>query len=377
MENDLNKLRLRESDKKATRGKGFFGSWFWRVLTIIVFLLGIGFLFQAKRINETPTLETEGMSKEAKASMDIASVSQRSEMSVDGKIMAGGYIEANRLSRVFPGRDGVVAQVFVREGQHVKKDDLLAALDTSLVAAEVDIAKARLLKAQAQLAVIQAGSREEDIRDMEMQIKAAEATYENARDLLARRKKLDSIGVVTKRDYAVAQYRLKEYEAIMLSLRSKLTKLKKGNRQEEIVSVKADVIQAEAALKFAQEKLSLSYLKAPFDGVVLDVELHPGEALSMMTGSEGRLGIILADTTNLYVKVDVPESKIAMIRPDMKAEVLVDALGKQPLTGRVDCISPIADRQSNTVEISVRIENPPPLLRPNMSARISISPEGE
>jgi multidrug efflux pump subunit AcrA (membrane-fusion protein) len=59
------------------------------------------------------------------------------------------------------------------------------------------------------------------------------------------------------------------------------------------------------------------------------------------------------------------------------AEVTVDALGPDPLEARVVEISPVADRQSNTVEVAVRVLAPPPLLRPDMSARVTIHAKGD
>ena len=91
----------------------------------------------------------------------------------------------------------------------------------------------------------------------------------------------------------------------------------------------------------------------------------------------GRAGIEIADVTELLVKVDVPEARIGRVALGASAEVVVNALGEKHLRGAVVEIAPFADRQSNTIEVAVRILEPPPLLRPDMSARVAIEIDTE
>ena len=84
----------------------------------------------------------------------------------------------------------------------------------------------------------------------------------------------------------------------------------------------------------------------------------------------------LADLSEIWVRVDVPEGRIARVAPGAAATVVVDALGPDRLAAEVVEIAPLADRQSNTVSVAVRLATPPPLLRPNMSARVFVGPGG-
>lgn len=372
---DLSRLRLSDSEKSTSRRVSRV--WMWTGIGLVVFVvvaIFVSLFWSAKRtfqFREQTQIAGKG------ASSSSAALRTKASVAAENTIMAGGYIEAKRSAVVYPGREGVVSEVYVQEGEFVRKGDLLATLDTKLVAAEVAIAQAELKKAEAQLQLVEVGFREEDILDMEKQVLAAKARWESEQDNLKRLESLLPSGAVSERKVVEGRFRTQECYATFQAMKARLAKLKKGNREEDINVVRMDIVRAQATLQFAKEKLALSYLKAPFDGVIVDVELEPGEALSMMTGSEGQLGIELADTTSLFLKVDVPETRIAFTTQGSEAEIVVDALGQQRLSGKVSRIAPIAKRQSNTVEVSVRIEDPPALLRPNMSARVTITPPKE
>lgn len=116
--------------------------------------------------------------------------------------------------------------------------------------------------------------------------------------------------------------------------------------------------------------LELCRLRAPFDGTVVGIDVEPGEAISLQGG---RPVIELADLSEIWVRVDVPETRIARVQLGARAEVVIDALGEERLEATVVEIAPVADRQSNTVSVAVRLDAPPQQLRPNMSARVSIA----
>ncbi|MGB5881309.1 MAG: efflux RND transporter periplasmic adaptor subunit, partial [Thermoanaerobaculia bacterium] len=73
---------------------------------------------------------------------------------------------------------------------------------------------------------------------------------------------------------------------------------------------------------------------------------------------------------------DVPEDRLEGLELGDHAEVYAQAIGADPLAARVVEIAPKADRQSNTVEVAVAIIDPPPILRPDMSARVNITTSG-
>ena len=143
----------------------------------------------------------------------------------------------------------------------------------------------------------------------------------------------------------------------------------------KVQSLMARVGALQARQRLAEGQLQLSFLRAPFDGVIVRVDLEPGEVVSLFGVQSGVGAIEIADVSEIWVRIDVPEDRIGSVALGAPAEVAVDALGPEPLAAEVVEIAPVADRQSNTVKVAVRVLHPPPLLRPDMSARVTIQPK--
>jgi HlyD family secretion protein len=239
-------------------------------------------------------------------------------------IAAGGYVEARRRASLYPGRDGVVAHVYARLGERVRTGALLLELDTLIAAAEAQAARADVDEARANLA--------------------------DAQLALERLEVLSKSAAVTEDEVDRGRFKAKSLEARVGSL--------------------------EARQRLAEGQLALSFLRAPFDGVIARVDLEPGEVVSLFGVQSGVGAIEIADLSEIWVRIDVPEDRIGSVALGESAEVAVDAVGPAPLRAAVVEIAPVADRQSNTVKVAVRVLDPPPLLRPDMSARVTIHPTG-
>ena len=245
--------------------------------------------------------------------------------SITPALAAGGYVEARRRAMLYPGRDGIVSQVHVTLGQWVGRGSLLLELDTDIAVAEAAAARADVSEIQAELT--------------------------DARRSLERLEELALSKAVTEDEVERGRYRVQGLTARVEAL--------------------------EAREELALARLELSYLRAPFDGVVVRVDLEPGEVVSLFGVQSGVGGIEIADLSEIWVRVDVPEDRIGSVVLGAPAEVVVDAMGDELLQAEVVEIAPVADRQSNTVEVAVRIIDPPSILRPDMSARVTIQPTGD
>jgi RND family efflux transporter MFP subunit len=242
-----------------------------------------------------------------------------------GKVIAaGGYVEARRRASLYPGRDGVVAHVYARLGERVRAGTLLLELDTLIAAAEAQATRADVDEARANLA--------------------------DAQRALERLDVLSKSAAVTEDEVERGRFKVQSFAARVGSL--------------------------QARQRLAEGQLALSFLRAPFDGMIVRVDLEPGEVVSLFGVQSGVGAIELADLSEIWVRIDVPEDRIGSVTLGAPAEVAVDALGPAPLAAAVVEIAPVADRQSNTVKVAVRVLDPPPLLRPDLSARVTIHPKG-
>lgn len=121
---------------------------------------------------------------------------------------------------------------------------------------------------------------------------------------------------------------------------------------------------AEGRLLEAQAELERSHVRAPVDGLVVDVIAQPGERV----GPDGIVEI--ADTSAVYAVAEVYETDVQRIRRGQRATVASPALGAKPLTGRVEHVGlkvsrkdvlstdPVADADQRVVEVRVRLDQP-------------------
>jgi multidrug efflux pump subunit AcrA (membrane-fusion protein) len=346
----LSKIRL-EPHEKTTANSGFQLT--RRTLLALgvaaVLIVAIVFLLVVSGRDEevaatSPT--TAGTDSTADGSTTSSTGSSRT-------LAAGGYVEARRTALVWPGRDGIVARLHVIRA-------------VAMASAELDQVRARLRR-------LREGARVEELAAAGSELEEAAAQYADAKAELERLLSLGESELVPAADVEAARYRAAAAAARVETLRSNEQLLQVGTHPAEIAAGEADVARKEAALEQAEVNLDLTKLRAPFDGRVIAIELEPGEVVSLFdVGS----GIEIADESELWVRVDVPEDRLEGLELGDSAEVFAQAIGPAPLSARVVEIAPKADRQSNTVEVAVAIIDPPPILRPDMSARVNITTSG-
>lgn len=246
-----------------------------------------------------------------------------------------------------PEIGGRLTEVRVREGDPVKKGEILFVLDKKLPAAAVTQAEAMLAAAQADLSLARAnyekalhGPRSEDIEIAEataMQIRAA-------RDLeaieLKRAKALYASGAATLEKLNRAQSTFDAAQKQLEAAQHKLRLLKNGTRPEDIAAAKAKVALAEgevekakAALLKAHINLRHTTVRSPFDGEVVRRWKDPGALLR-----QGTPVLTLFHTATLHVSANIEETQLSRIRKGEPVDISVDAFRDLHLKGHVDKI---------------------------------------
>jgi multidrug efflux pump subunit AcrA (membrane-fusion protein) len=140
----------------------------------------------------------------------------------------------------------------------------------------------------------------------------------------------------------------------------------------------AQVMREEAALT-----LSRMEIRSPASGVVMTRLVEPGARLSMLAASyggapQGSAGAVevmgavvrLYDPLMLQVRVDVPLGDAGKVGPGTQARITTEALPGKTFAGRVTRAVHEANIQRNTVQLKVAIDEPDPVLRPEMLARV-------
>jgi HlyD family secretion protein len=279
-------------------------------------------------------------------------------------IFLSGNIEAHQSVLGFKTVQSRIVYLPFDEGQWVKAGTLLSRLDDSDYRQQVAIAEAALDVQKRQLAMAEQNCAaaqkllESDAADLEL----AKLEYTRADDLMKK-----GAGTIEARDQTLAA-RKKSNAAIERDQALE----RAAERQMELA--KANILNAEEALKLARIILDYTLLAAPFDGVITVRQAELGEIMV-----PGTPVMTLADLDHIWLRAYINETDIGKIRLDQTATVKTDTYPGKSYKGRVSFISSAAEFTPKSVEthaervtlvyrIKIDIDNPTHELVPGMPA---------
>jgi HlyD family secretion protein len=248
---------------------------------------------------------------------------------------ATGYVVPQRKAAVASKATGRLEWLGVLEGSHVKKDEIIARLESRDVGAALAQAQAQVKVAQANLELQQA------------ELKDAEADLHRSAILAPK-------GAIPAQQYD-----------------SDLARYNKA--KASIDSDQAAIVSAQANALAAQVAVDQTVIRAPFDGVVLEKHANVGDNITPFSQASDSKGAVvtIADMDTLEVEADVAESNIARIGVNQPCEIVLDALPDMRFAGRVSRIVPTVDRSKATVMVKVRFVDRDERVLPDMSAKIA------
>jgi HlyD family secretion protein len=250
-------------------------------------------------------------------------------------LVASGYVVARRKATVAAEVTAKVIEVMVHEGMVVKKGDVLARLDSVLPERDLALARSRADAAEAAI-----GATAADLQDAER--------------IMNRNLRLQ-VGVsVTEADLTKSQARVGVLRA----------QLKQNQAQFETARQDA---------KHAAEVVDQYTIHAPFNGIVVERDAQPGEMISPLSvGGFTRTGICtLVDMDSLEVDIDVNETFIGRVHPDMPVSAVLDAYPDWTIPGSVIDIVPSANREKGTVKVRIALQKKDPRILPDMAVKVS------
>lgn len=172
---------------------------------------------------------------------------------------------------------GQLQDVTVRDGDIIEAGTVLAALDTSVVAAELEEAKARAASASSRLSDARAGGRAQEINAAEDRLARAKASARNAQQSHDRAKALFNTGIAPKSRLDAAEAALRETQASAAEAAQQLAITALPARRDQIEALEAEVQAAQAALDAQTRRLAQMELKAPTKGLIERVLRDVGE----------------------------------------------------------------------------------------------------
>jgi RND family efflux transporter MFP subunit len=297
--------------------------------------------------------------------VEVAAVTQDD---VSKEIRFSGSVEANTEVNVYPKVSAIIQEMRVSLGDTIKKDRLIAVLESDELRAQVAQAQAALEVVQAKWAQMNVGARSEEIAQAEDLVAKATASLKNVEHNYRRMKVLFERGTVAERQFESAELEYAVAKADLNSAQERLDMLLEGATKEDRQALQAQVNQARAALDLARIRLSYTRITSPIDGTISERLFDAGD-LALPTKT--LVTVVRMDTVKVIVYV--PENQIRFMAPGLQAQLTVAAYPGQVFYGKIDAVSPTLNPATRMFSVEIKVMNEDRLLRPGMFAAVSLS----
>jgi HlyD family secretion protein len=284
----------------------------------------------------------------------------RSLVSTNGKVEPLRNFEAHAPIAT------TVRRLLVKEGDHVKKGQLLVQLDDADVRAKAASAQAQIRAAQADQSALKTGGTQEEVITLNSQLIKARSARETAQRNVEALRRLQQQGAASAGEVRQAEDILQRAEADLNLLEQKQ---KDRYSPPEVARIEAQSTEAEAAYASAENSLHKSTVVAPFDGVVYSVPVKEG---AFVQG--GELLLQEANLSNVLVRAFVDEPDVGRLQVGQKVEVTWDAVPGRVWNGSVNTVPATVKLRGNrnVGETTCLIDNNDLRLLPNINVGVTI-----
>jgi HlyD family secretion protein len=287
-----------------------------------------------------------------------------------------GNVEIRQVDLSF-NAEGTVLDMPKREGDRVKQGETIAELDPATYQSALDLAIARRDAAKAQLDVLLAGTRPEQIEQARANLAAAQASFANAEATFERQKSLTASNASTKQLLDDARMALDTGRARLDQMQAALTEAVNGPRPEDIAAARAQLRAADATVDLSRTQLSHTRLVAPANGTIMTRVIEPGTVVLPATNVYS-----MALDDEVWVRSFAPEPLLPRVAPGSEVTLSADGVDRT-YRGRIGYVSPAAEFTPKTVEtpelrtqlvyrLRIRVEDPDDAVRQGMPITIRL-----
>jgi len=284
----------------------------------------------------------------------------RSLVSTNGKVEPVQNFEAHAPIAT------TVKRLLIKEGDHVRKGQLLLQLDDADIHAQATRAQAQVKAAQADESALQTGGTQEEVLTLNAQLVKARAARDTAQRNLDAMRRLTQEGAASAGELRQAEDAMQRAQADLTLLEQKKTE---RYSNPETARIEAQAAEAQAAYDAAEDSLSKSSVRAPFDGMVYSLPVKEGAFVQA-----GDLLLQEADLSHVLVRAFVDEPDIGRLQPGQKVEVTWDAVPGRTWTGTVSTVPSTVKLHGNRNigEATCDIDNHDLRLLPNINVGVTI-----
>lgn len=240
---------------------------------------------------------------------------------------------------------GRLASLAVDEGDRVRQGLLLGTLDDAPYINALRQAEANVASANAQLSLLEAGYRAEEIAQVRAALAQQQAAYDYAESYLKRQQGLWAQKATSANELEDARTLRNQAAANLQAAKDKLVQFLSGSRPQEIAEARAKLAQAEAAQAQTRLDLQDTRLLSPASGTVLTRAVEPGTMLSA-----GATVFTLSLTEPVWIRAYISEVNLGQAVPGSKIEIYTDGRPDKPYHGQIGFVSPTAEFTPKSVE---------------------------
>jgi HlyD family secretion protein len=307
-------------------------------------------------------------------------------------VTASGEIKPKTYTNLGANAQGRVMELMVKEGDHVRKGQVVAKIESVQATADVEQQRASIASAEADSTASEAGLKVQDdtIKTQRATIDRTKADLELAKINNDRYEQLFKAGVVPKSDL---DQRKSTYESQVAGLREAELRLdqlisQRAQTVAQMQSTQRRVTQAQAGLTRLTDILEKHEVVTPLDGIVTTLPVQIGETVVPGIQNSAASSIMtVADMSIVTAEVHVDETDIVNLKIGQKADVTIDAIpdrtfsghvteiGNEAIlrsTGQVASASATSSTEAKDFKVVVQLDNPPEGVRPGLSCTAKI-----
>ena len=331
------------------------------VAVVVALALIVGFTVRASSRNAV-TVQTGKVVREDLASM----------------VSASGQIKPKTYVNIGANAFGKIVKLYVQEGEHVKRGQILAQLENVQSSADMQAQQATLESSKTDAEAMSAAetSAAADVSRAKADLEQKEIDYRRSEDLYKAQ-------LVAKADFDSKKAAYNVAVAMLAQSQANLAKAKADRN-----SASGHINTAQATLRRFSDQLSKTTYVAPFDGVITNLPVREGETVVVgIQNSPGSTLMTIADMSVITAEVQVDETDIVNVQRGQSADVTIDAIPGKSFKAKVTEIgdnaiirsSGLSTAQSTTgsqeakdFKVVVTLDNPPENLRPGLSTTAKI-----
>jgi HlyD family secretion protein len=307
-------------------------------------------------------------------------------------VTASGEIKPKNYINIGANVQGILTAILVKEGDHVRRDQIVAKIEAIQAVADVEAQRATVASALADSSAAEAS-----LKSMDDAILNAQATIDRTKADLSRTRanwerfeKLYQDKLIAKQDYEQKKSDFETGGAAVREAETKLEQMKSQRAQgaAQLAAAQRKVAQQQANLTRIDDMLAKHNATAPIDGVVTNLPVRTGETVVPgVQNSEGSTIMTIADMSVITAEVKVDETDIVNVKLKQSADITIDAIPNKIFKGTVIEIgntailrstglaasqSAVSSQEAKDFKVVIALTNPPDEIRPGLSCTSKI-----